>query len=949
MAVAVALLLMWFRNGTMLGWAEGGIPFFNPAKDYFMTSTAWYEYQLGNAAPTTVGSSPFYFVLSIFETLGVPSVAMQVGTFFALLTTSGVAMARLAQELYGNKSRLVGLGSGLFYMLNPISMVLWHKFLLTYIFAYASFPLLFYLFVRLIYTRRYSYGFWFGVASVVFSYGLLSPGFIIPFAASLTLFSAYHIISRRTFRNAIHTTIATLTTFFLWAAMNSWWDLQLLFTAQYQFAQGFASTASVDLYTLNAVSISYHSTPDNLIRLIYWTYTLGGEVTTGWFYSNTLVIAFGFVPLAVGTCALLFGRRKAAAFPAVLLVGIMYFAKGSGPPAPELFLWLFNSFQLFRIFRNPVETFGALIPLAFSPLLGIGLVTIATRFKSYLSRFCSSPTTCKLPGAFGRMVPIVILLTLTSVYVFPMWTGTVFTTATYTPTNNPSVGYSVVVPSDYSKVNSVMSKTPGLYRVMVLPLDNGGVTYNWGYGYNGGDIADELYRVPAVSQSLTYSLFGTPYLTSSLNSAAVSDPANFWKLVAITNSRYIVVSNDVNATDRQLVSPDIIRNGFTGAYSPSVSGGRINLTNSHVSSIPSTEGGVSMAWADSTPKYLLSVSPMAGAQDNPVINATANPGNGGLGVWIQIPSNMTNTLSERYLEVWLRSSQGGSIYIEARDPLVHSATWDGRLNPNYSLIKDEWKLVVLPLDVPSEFINTPGTFDRGNVMSLLVGMTNLDHTLTNLEIGGIFLDQGSFSGSARNISLVGQYGQLTLYQLTSSVFLPRIYPITGATIENSTGTFLSNLAGFNPIDTAVVQSSEIQHNGISLPTSSLSEPDLSFHMVSPSLYDVHVNASGPYILVLSETYNPLWTASGPWGTIPETNHFVANGYANMWYITQPGVYHLQLRFLPNSYLTYGTDIALLTSILTFAGVYRKTLKRVPRRIWSEAVSSIRRRNVPQSG
>jgi hypothetical protein len=343
-----------------------------------------------------------------------------------------------------------------------------------------------------------------------------------------------------------------------------------------------------------------------------------------------------------------------------------------------------------------------------------------------------------------------------------------------------------------------------------------------------------------------------------------------------------------------------------------------------------------MAWADATPKYILSVSPTAAAQDNSVINATADPGNGGLGVWIQIPRNMTNMLSERYLEIWLRSSQGGSIYIEARDSLVHSATWDGRLNPNYSLRRGEWRLIVLPLDVPTEFINTPGTFDRGNVTKLLVGMTNLDHTLTNLEIGGMFLDQGSFSGSARNISLVGQFGQLTLYELDSSVFLPRIYPITGATIENSSGEFLSNLGEFNPADTAVVQSSEIQHNGISFPTSPLHKPNLSFQMVSPSLYDVQVNASSPYMLVLSETYNPLWRASGPWGTIPESNHFVVNGYANMWYITQLGVYHLQLRFTPNNYLTYGTIIGLFVAILTFIGTYRTGLKRTAKRIVSKA-------------
>jgi hypothetical protein len=494
----------------------------------------------------------------------------------------------------------------------------------------------------------------------------------------------------------------------------------------------------------------------------------------------------------------------------------------------------------------------------------------------------------------------------------------------------------------------MMSKTPGLYRAMVLPLDNGGVTYSWAYGYNGGDIADELYNVPAVSQSLTYSLFGTTYLTSTLNSVAVSDPANFWKLAAITNSRYIIVSNDLNITDRRLVvSPDAIHTALSGgAFSPSVLGSGLDMSSPNISSIPLTQTDISRGWSDGKLEYLLSVSPISYPQGNYAINATAYPGDGGLGVWIQIPSNMTNTLSERFLEVWLRSSQSGPVYVEARDPLDHSITWDGRFNPNFALSANTWKVFVFPLNAPTQTINTPGPLERGNITRLLVGMTNLNHALTQFDIGGVFLDQGNYAGPARNISLVGQYGQLTVYQLDSSAFLPRIYSTTEAVIENSTGEFLSNLSGFNPADTVVVQPSEIQRNGISLPRASLQRPKLSFQMVSPSLYDVQVNASGPYMLVLSETYNPLWVASAPWGTIPGANHFVVNGYANMWYITQPGVYHLQLHFVPNNYLAYGAVIALVALLLSSIGVYRRGLMRVAPKFWSSAVASVHRMTGP---
>jgi hypothetical protein len=727
-------------------------------------------------------------------------------------------------------------------------------------------------------------------------------------------------------------------------AVNSWWILQLVFTAQYQFAQGFSSNISGDLFTLNTISIDYHSSPENLVRLIYWYYTFyGGQVSWGWFYSSAPVIVLGFVPLGLASFALLFGRRRAALFPAALLGMIIYFAKGSAPPIPNLFLWLFQNFEVFRVFRNPVETFGLLIPLAFSPLVGIGIFAVSTRCKSFFSRYCSDPSSCKLPRALGRIVAGSILLLLISVYVFPMWTGAVFTTTTYVPTNNPSIGYSVSVPSYYASVNAAMSRTHGLYRVMVLPLDNGGATYSWGYGYNGGDIADELYNVPAVSQSLTYSLFGTTYVTSTLNTVAVSNPANFWKLAAITNSRFISLSYDLNTTDRRMaVTADAIATAFKGAYSPSISGGRVDLSSALVTPVPVTNSDISPGWSDGALPYSLSVTSGIYPQGNRVVNASAYPGSGGLGVWIQIPRNMTNTVSQRFLDVWLRSSQSGPIYVEARDPVDHSATWDGRFNPNFALLQDTWKLFALPLNVPTQLINTPGALERENVTRLLVGMTSLSHSPTNFEIGGVFLDEGTYSGPAQNISLVGQYGMITLYELNSSAFLPRVYAATSASVENSTGAFLANLGEFNPADSVVVQMSETQRDKMSIPSSTLQKPDLSFRMVSPSAYDVQVSASTPFMLVLSETYNPSWIASGPEGIITEANHFIVNGYANMWYITRTGAYTLELRFSPNSYIIYGIVVSILALVAVFAVAYSSTLKRLGNKVWQSRLTSAHR-------
>jgi hypothetical protein len=180
--------------------------------------------------------------------------------------------------------------------------------------------------------------------------------------------------------------------------------------------------------------------------------------------------------------------------------------------------------------------------------------------------------------------------------------------------------------------------------------------------------------------------------------------------------------------------------------------------------------------------------------------------------------------------------------------------------------------------------------------------------------------------------------------LNPTKFLPRIYATTNAAIQNSTGEFLSILDSFSPASTVIVQSSEIQRNRVSLPENSLQQPNLTFQMISPSLYEVQVTASGAYMLVLSETYNPFWVASGPWGTVPDSNHFVVNGYANMWYITQPGSYKLRLSFLPNQYVIYGTVIALLALILGLVAVYARRVRHGGLKLSRVILSSARSMN-----
>lgn len=141
-------------------------------------------------------------------------------------------------------------------------------------------------------------------------------------------------------------------------------------------------------------------------------------------------------------------------------------------------------------------------------------------------------------------------------------------------------------------------------------------------------------------------------------------------------------------------------------------------------------------------------------------------------------------------------------------------------------------------------------------------------------------------------------------------------------------------------------------------------PVITFQRVNPTRFDIRVeNPGAPFFLVLSETFDPRWRlqpmdetlrlpsakqgdGSGSAGgaafvwsdasltdrpSLPESAHFIANGYANAWYI-EPGSGNTALAFravfAPQllAYVGFGVasiGLLLLTGTITFMTVQRR--------------------------
>jgi hypothetical protein len=92
-------------------------------------------------------------------------------------------------------------------------------------------------------------------------------------------------------------------------------------------------------------------------------------------------------------------------------------------------------------------------------------------------------------------------------------------------------------------------------------------------------------------------------------------------------------------------------------------------------------------------------------------------------------------------------------------------------------------------------------------------------------------------------------------------------------------------------------------------------PRVTYVKVNPTKYIVSVEATGPFYLVLSQSYHAYWRAYVDGVQVPEEYHFVANGYANAWYIDKSGSYDVVLEFWPQKLFYAGIFASLTTVVL----------------------------------
>ncbi len=94
--------------------------------------------------------------------------------------------------------------------------------------------------------------------------------------------------------------------------------------------------------------------------------------------------------------------------------------------------------------------------------------------------------------------------------------------------------------------------------------------------------------------------------------------------------------------------------------------------------------------------------------------------------------------------------------------------------------------------------------------------------------------------------------------------------------------------------------------------STLSLPHISYAKINGSEYRVKVeNAQNPFLLVLSELFDPGWKVYSSSNKEIGELHFLANTYSNGWLINKTGTYDLIIKFMPQEILQKAETTSIL--------------------------------------
>jgi len=892
--------LAWFRGNFLISYADFDFPLSGTTRNFSDYVLVWSErFPPGAAVSQSLAQLPYHVMIVAGTLAGIPIAVVEMLILYLLFTGAGLSMYYLMNAL--GATRFSSLLASAFYMFNSYATVLIWANSTVEIFLYAFLPLIFALFMKgLRGGPLVKQSLIFGTSSLLVSIAFVTPTYAVIMWLFLGLFFVCYLLRRlllSDMKAVFRASKFAICAMIAWVLVNAWWLINVSILAQ-QLAYSNSARAAVGISNLSQLQLS--STDATILSVLglqgFWS-IYGGYMGDPYYsfssiYSSVWLNALVLILPGLAFAALLIRRKSPLiAFFSLTAILAVFLAKGLNPPFESSYEKAFLSFPPLQIFREPYTKFGYLITLSYSVLIGETLGYVVYRTISRTRRLH-----VRLPRILG--LGLVCFLVI-GVLPWPLWTGDVVY-----PGGHVIPSARVSVPGYYQDADSWLASQPQDFRLYPWPFPKLGYNaFNWSSGFTGADPSTWLLSKPV----LTYagSTFQLPLTVATVLSSLVAVNPGFedGDLTGWQWSGQLAFRPQRSST---FVQNQTVHSGNWAA--------EVSVTNSTIQ------------LATAQHYSALAGQPL---QIEAYLNADANITTSKL-VFFFYDSEL------RYVSQANGPDLGGNFdwtytNLSATVPsgvnyFVPAIVFTSRsASAGHGFADDVY------------MYGWPKTTNLGSVLSLL----NVKYLLIHDDSDTAYVQDNPFwvyapnnelkslLNSDKSMVLEARFGELTFYR--NLEWRPtQVYGATSyrATDQNDTGLIQS--AQVTPNDTGtVVFASQEAIQGIGLPPiDNLSQEGatsgLTYERLSSTSYVVNVNSQGPFFLVLSESYDPGWSARA--NGLDIQKHFIANGYANGWYVNRVGQLAITIEFSPERLATIGDIVSALTLIIGVILLSRTRIK-----------------------
>ncbi len=913
-----------------------------------------------------VGADVTLLAGTAFQSIGLGNVVSYQLWFYLAFVGAGLSMFLFTHYVAPTQKRLSATLASLIYLFNPYTLL--SPIIFVQYVWFTFFPLKMFLFFKGVVERRRFY-YALGLAFVVSLTSTPNPGLIfLDFSAFLGYLLFYSITSDRA--RAAKSLAFTTKFLFAYVILNAYFILPMLVQAQnlVQIAiEVFSQQGETTMSLWRANSATSFSADIRLQGYFGTTSGYQGIPYYPWapLLNTPVFIAIGYLlPFAFALGVLKTFKNRNCMFLANLTVIGIILVDGASQPFGFMNSAIYNLNPFIpALFHLPYHQFGRYVLLGYASLGGLGLASLYRRARemewSRNNLSFRHPRFIRRPVALGLFLCLAVLIV--GVYPQAQWTGAVVRPS------NPYLGttrYSL--PSYYQNISNFLSGSNGY----VLSLPNprvGNAAYNWsGNIYAGPDVTSEFLQKIVAPQGWPINNI----IDHAFDGHSVSDPA---KLLSLLNVRYVAVQNDFY--------PGWLSAEKTGSYYvpgqvSHFGSGFLRMENGTSFETPSNQLSISLwispsggglqhvvsKWysANVEGSFLIfldsnrigfAVQTSNGAAEIKSSEITPNNWHHVVGTYdgnqitlyvnekIEATSFISGTIAANSLPLTIgeRSNSGGYLFngaltnvqiygISTNETMVNTLFSRGIFGSpleNHDLVS-WWKLSNMgPGPVPDLSGNHYDLTASGTVDSTSYLLYPMPQGLSGPKLGEILASIPGFVEIRR-------FGQVDLFENS------RWKDITVYAASNLVrGGNLTDVARL--VDNITETSRYVFYvsSGDSIPIVSNNTEDMAINYAkdNPTEYTVKLRSTHPFYLVLSQDFDNAWIGSIGGTPLPASFHFMANGFANGWYVPYQGDLTLRLQYGPQTLVYLGTGLALIfVTAVVLHRIARKRIKDFPGRM-----------------